>query len=170
MSLHLSQRIWHSKSISVCRVGSGQDTTVATGKSLLATIAEKFSLFVYNAGIKLFAAKGNVEVQAQSDSINLTAQKDINMQAVSGKITEVASDEITFSSGGAYIRLKGGNIELHAPGTIDVKGVQQLFDGPAGMSATLSRLPNALPVMPEGICVECMLRNLKRGIPLVDVT
>ena len=162
-STHLAQQEHLSLS-------SGQDTTVATGKSLLATIAEKFSLFVYNAGIKLCAAKGDIDVQAQSDNINVTAKKDINMQAASGKITEVASEEITFSSGGAYIRLKGGNIELHAPGTIDVKGAQQLFDGPAGMSNALSRLPNGLPVMPEGICVDCMLRNLKRGIPLVDVT
>ena len=162
-STHLAQQEHLSLS-------SGQDTTVATGKSLLATVAEKFSLFVYNAGIKLFSAKGNIDVQAQSDNINVTAKKDINLQAVSGKITEVASDEITFSSGGAYIRLKGGNIELHAPGIIDIKGAQHRFDGPAGMSGTLSRLPNALPVMPEKICVECMLRNLKRGIPLVDVT
>lgn len=162
-STHISQEEHLSLS-------SGQDTTIATGKSLLATITEKLSLFVYNAGIKLFAAKGNIDVQAQSDSINLTAKQDINVQAANGKITEVASDEITFSSGGAYIRLKGGNIELHAPGAIDVKGAQQLFDGPAGMNGVLSRLPNALPVMPEGICVECMLSNLKRGIPLVDVT
>lgn len=151
-------------------LSSGQDTTIATGKSLLATITEKLSLFVYNAGIKLFAAKGNIDVQAQSDSINLTAKQDVNVQAVGGKISEVASEEITLSSGGAYIRLAGGNIELHAPGSIDVKGVQHLFDGPAGMSMSLSQLPNSMPVMPEGICVQCMLRNLKRGIPFVDVT
>ena len=151
-------------------LSSGQDTTIATGKSLLATISEKLSLFVYNAGIKLFAAKGNIDVQAQSDSINLTAKQDVNVQATGGKISEVASEEITLSSGGAYIRLAGGNIELHAPGSIDVKGAQHLFDGPAGMSMPLSQLPTSMPVMPEGICVECMLRNLKRGIPLVDIT
>lgn len=162
-STHVAQEEYLSLS-------SGKDTIIATGKSLLATITEKLSFFVYNAGIKLFAAKGNIDVQAQSDSINLTAKQDINLQATNGKIMEVASDEITFASGGAYIRLKGGNIELHAPGTLDVKGAQQVFDGPAGMDNVFSRLPNALPVMPEGICVECMLRNLKRGIPLVDIT
>ena len=54
-------------------LSSGQDTNVAVGKSLLASVAEKISLFAYNAGIKLFAAKGKVEVQAQSGDLDLIA-------------------------------------------------------------------------------------------------
>jgi type VI secretion system secreted protein VgrG len=37
------------------------------------------------------------------------------------------------TSGGAYIRLKDGNIEIHAPGVIDVKGAKRLFNGPTRM-------------------------------------
>ncbi|QLD47859.1 DUF2345 domain-containing protein, partial [Paraburkholderia fungorum] len=32
--------------------------------------------------------------------------------------------------GGAYIRIKDGNIEIHAPGKIDIKGAQHAFSGP----------------------------------------
>ncbi|MCK0746842.1 DUF2345 domain-containing protein, partial [Chromohalobacter nigrandesensis] len=56
-STHLAQ----GKSLSV---SSGEDVNIATGKSLVASISEKLSLFVYRAGIKLFAAKGKVEMQA----------------------------------------------------------------------------------------------------------
>lgn len=56
-------------------VVSGQSTHIAAGKSLLASVAERISLFAQNAGMKLFAAKGKVEIQAQSDNIEVTAQK-----------------------------------------------------------------------------------------------
>jgi type VI secretion system secreted protein VgrG len=42
----------------------------------------------------------------------------------------VAKKELLLTSGGAYIRLKDGNIEIHGPGTIDVKGAQHGFSGP----------------------------------------
>jgi type VI secretion system secreted protein VgrG len=47
-------------------VSSGLDTNIAVGRSLLASVAEKVSLFSANAGIKLFAAKGKVQVQARA--------------------------------------------------------------------------------------------------------
>ena len=49
------------------------------------------------------------------------------------------------SSGGAYIRIKGGNIEVHAPGTISVKGAQHAFSGPATQRPTLPELPTSEP-------------------------
>ena len=123
---------------------SGQSTHVATGKSLLASVGEKLSLFVQNAGMKLFAAKGKVEVQAQSDNIELTAQKAVKIVSTTDSI-EIASDQgILLTSGGAYIRIAGGNIEVHAPGTVDVKGAQRLFNGPASMGYPLpSTRPDA---------------------------
>ncbi|WP_155636659.1 DUF2345 domain-containing protein, partial [Burkholderia multivorans] len=56
-------------------VASGQSVHVAAGKSLIASIGQKLSLFVQNAGMKLFAGKGKVEIQAQSDNVEVTAQK-----------------------------------------------------------------------------------------------
>ena len=54
---------------------SGQSTHIAAGASLLASVKETISLFVQNAGMKLFAAKGKVEVQSHADNIEVTAQK-----------------------------------------------------------------------------------------------
>ncbi|BBG31052.1 type VI secretion system Vgr family protein [Zymobacter palmae] len=124
---------------------SGQDTTIATGKSLLASITEKLSVFVYNAGIKLFAGKGKVEIQAQSDELALTAQKDVHVSSTQGKVEVAATDEILLSCGGGYIRIKGGNIEIHAPGTISVKGAQHAFSGSTSQSPTLPELPTSEP-------------------------
>ncbi|WP_157956724.1 DUF2345 domain-containing protein, partial [Salinicola halimionae] len=144
-STHLAQ----GKSLSV---SSGEDVNIATGKSLVASISEKLSLFVYRAGIKLFAAKGKVEVQAQSDEMELTAQKDVKITSTEGRVEINAANGILLTSGGGYIRIEGGNIDVHGPGAIDIKGAQHSFGGPASMDV-------AMPELPEGEDVLCPIKN-----------
>ncbi|WP_109478715.1 type VI secretion system Vgr family protein [Paraburkholderia sp. C35] len=124
---------------------SGESTHIAAGKSLLASVGEKISLFVQNAGMKLFAAKGKVEIKAQSDNVELTAQKTLRLLSATETIEAAADQEILLTSGGAYIRIKGGNIEIHAPGMIDIKGAQHSFNGPASQGYPL---PSARPDQP----------------------
>ncbi|MBU6487710.1 MAG: type VI secretion system tip protein VgrG, partial [Burkholderiales bacterium] len=112
---------------------SGASTHIASGKSLIASIGEKLSLFVQNAGMKLFAGKGKVEVQAHTDGIELTAHKGVKVISITDAVKLAAQREILLASGGAYIRIKDGNIEMHAPGTVDVKGARRLFNGPTRM-------------------------------------
>ena len=121
---------------------SGASTHIASGKSLIASIGEKLSLFVQNAGMKLFAAKGKVEVQAHSDGIELTAHKGVKVISITEAVEMAAKKEILLTSGGAYVRIKDGNIEIHAPGTIDVKGAKRMFAGPTSGSYPLPLLPN----------------------------
>ncbi|RDU97494.1 DUF2345 domain-containing protein, partial [Trinickia dinghuensis] len=90
------------------------------------------------AGMKLFAAKGKVEIQAQSDNIELTAQKKVTVISATDLVTAAAKKQILLTSGGAYILIADGNIEIHAPGKIDVKGATHDFSGPA-------RLDTAFP-------------------------
>ncbi|MGQ7249265.1 type VI secretion system tip protein TssI/VgrG [Halomonas sp. V046] len=137
-STHLAQ----GRSLSIT---SGKDINLASGKSLVGTFAEKLSLFVQRAGIKLFAAQGKVEIQAQSDEMALTAEKDVTITSTERKIDVAAAEEILLVCAGAYIRLKGGNIELHAPGKIDVKGALHSFGGPTSISRTLPNLPVTEP-------------------------
>ncbi|WP_321890249.1 type VI secretion system Vgr family protein [Paraburkholderia bannensis] len=120
---------------------SGQGTFIASGKSLVASVAEKISLFVQNAGMKWFAAKGKIEIQAHSDNIELTAQKTLKVLSATENIEAAAKQEILLTSGGAYIRIKDGNIEIHAPGKIDIKGAQHSFAGPTSLSTSSPSLP-----------------------------
>lgn len=125
-----TQKSVHVASDAQTNLVSGQNTHIATGKSLIASVVEKLSLFVQNSGMKLFAAKGKVEIQAQSDNIEITAQKTLKLLSATDTIEAAAKQEILLTSGGAYIRLSGGKIEIHAPGKIDIKGSQHAFSGP----------------------------------------
>ncbi|MCE3027506.1 type VI secretion system Vgr family protein [Salinicola sp. DM10] len=156
-STHLAQ----GRSLSV---SSGEDVNVATGKSLVASISEKLSLFVQKAGIKLFAARGKVDIQAQSDNLEATARRDLGVTSTEDKIDFAAAKEILLVSGGAYVRIKGGDIELHAPGKVTVKGATKNFGGPASLNATP-------PELPEGEDVLCPQKNGqadKTGGPVVE--
>jgi type VI secretion system secreted protein VgrG len=138
-----TQRSVHLGADEHVNVVSGQSTHIAAGKSLLASVAERISLFAQNAGMKLFAAKGKVEIQAQSDNIEVTAQKTVKVLSATEKVEVAASQGILLTSGGAYIRIQGGNIEIHAPGKIDIKGAQHAFAGPTSA-------PYDLPSLPKG--------------------
>ncbi|MFK3922290.1 DUF2345 domain-containing protein, partial [Pseudomonas fulva] len=122
-------------------VSTGEDVSIASGKSLLASVVQSISLFAQNAGAKLFAAKGKVELEAQSDAMELTALQNIKLTSLEQLIEMSAQKEILLTSGGAYIRIKGSNIEVHAPGTIDIKGAKKTLDGPASMEHSFKELP-----------------------------
>ncbi|MDB6141990.1 MAG: Rhs element Vgr protein [Pseudomonas sp.] len=149
-------------------VSTGEDINLASGKSLLASVAQRISLFAQNAGIKLFAAKGKVEIQAQSDDMELTAQKAIRITSTADCVEVAAQNGILLTSGGAYIRIKDGNIEIHAPGTIDVKGAKKVLSGPTSMSRTFNEMPKTDFADPY------IIRKQSTGIPMpnaeVEVT
>ncbi|PRY06121.1 type VI secretion system Vgr family protein [Paraburkholderia sp. BL25I1N1] len=140
-----TQQSVHIASDAQTNLVSGQSTHIATGKSLIASVTQKLSLFVQNAGMKLFAAKGKVEIQAHNDNIELTAQKSVKLVSATEQIQAIAKGEILLISGGAYIRIKDGNIEIHAPGKIDVKGAQHSFNGPTRIDEKFPSWTDSVP-------------------------
>ncbi|MBY4831380.1 type VI secretion system Vgr family protein [Burkholderia dolosa] len=140
-----SQQSVHLASEQQTNIVSGQSTFITSGKSLIAGIRDRISLFAQNAGMKLFAGKGKVEVQAHADNVELTAQKTVKILSATEKTEIAAAREVLLTSGGAYIRIGNGNIEIHAPGRVDVKGSQHSFASPARLSYPLPDLPQSSP-------------------------
>src|SRR5471030_2288305 len=131
-------------------VVSGQSTHFTTGKSLIASVTEKISLFVQNAGIELFAAKGAVEIQVQSDEMKLTALKDLTIASSSGKLILTAEKEVWIGAGGSYIKIGPGLIENGTDGQILEKCASWDKPGAASM-----RVPSPLSSVEKG----CSWRN-----------
>ncbi|WP_175873786.1 type VI secretion system Vgr family protein [Burkholderia sp. BCC0397] len=136
-----SQQSVHLASDRQTNIVSGESTFITSGKSLIAAVTEKISLFVQNAGMKLFSAKGRIEIQAHMDDIELTAQKTVKVLSATESVEIAAKQEILLTSGGAYIRMGNGNIEIHAPGKIDFKGGAHNFSGPTQAHYPLPYLP-----------------------------
>ncbi|SCK08599.1 type VI secretion system Vgr family protein [Vogesella sp. LIG4] len=115
-----------------------RDLNQTSGRRWLHNVGQHISLFV--AGVKdrvtlkLIAAKGKVQLQAQSDAMELTADKDVAISSLSASQLFNGKKEVLLTCGGAYIRIKDGKIELHAPGKVSFKGASHDWSGPASTS------------------------------------
>ncbi|WP_434628639.1 type VI secretion system Vgr family protein [Chromobacterium sp. CV08] len=135
-----------------------RDANHVTGRRWIHNVGKSISLFVSGVAdkvaMKLIAAKGKVQIQAQSDAMELTADKDVTITSGKARITVAAKDEILLTSGGGYIRLKGGNIEVHCPGTVSIKGASHDLSGPDRMNIAHPAFPQSLPKMPFTVQVD----------------
>ena len=116
---------------------SQRDTIQSTLRRWAHNVGKKASLFVHGiAGkfnLKLITAKGHAMLWAQSGDVEVTGEQNVQLAASKQKLTALAGEELLIACGGAYIRLKGGKIDIHAPGQVDVKTAGLNISGPAGM-------------------------------------
>lgn len=109
---------------------SGGHTDFSALKRFTVAAGERVSLFAQKLGIKMFAGKGKVEIQAQGDEMTLDALKDIRISSSEGKLIISAKKEIVLTSGGGYIRIADGTVECAAPDKIIERGaVWQKYGG-----------------------------------------
>ncbi|HGX4467663.1 TPA: DUF2345 domain-containing protein [Escherichia coli] len=109
---------------------SGKNSDFSVLKKFTIAAGETVSLFAQKLGIKIFAGKGKVEIQAQGDEMLLDALKDIRISSSEGRILISAKNEIILTSGGGYIRIGDGTVECAAPDKIIERGaVWQKFSG-----------------------------------------
>ncbi|MDN0083414.1 type VI secretion system Vgr family protein [Crenobacter sp. SG2305] len=124
-----------------------RDTNQTSGRRWIHNVGQHLSLFVAGVkdaiSLKLIAAKGKVQVQAQSDSVEVTADKDVNLTAIKGQQLFNGKKEILLTCGGAYVRIKDGKIELHAPGKISFKGGSHDWSGGTSSVFEFPLLPGA---------------------------
>lgn len=110
---------------------SGKNTDFSVLKAFTVAAGEIISLFAQKMGIKVFAAKGKVEIQAQGDEMALDALKDVRISSSEGKVIIRAEQDILLvGSGGAYLRIGNGEVESGAPDKIIQRAaVWQKFGG-----------------------------------------
>ncbi|EHM2955281.1 type VI secretion system tip protein VgrG [Escherichia coli] len=109
---------------------SGKNSDFSVLKKFTVAAGETVSLFAQKLGIKIFAGKGKVEIQAQGDEMLIDALKDIRISSSEGRILISAKNEIILTSGGGYIRIGDGTVECAAPDKIIERGaVWQKFSG-----------------------------------------
>uniref|UniRef100_UPI001300BBAD DUF2345 domain-containing protein n=1 Tax=Photorhabdus sp. CRCIA-P01 TaxID=2019570 RepID=UPI001300BBAD len=112
------------------------------------------SLFAEKLGIKLFASKGRVEIQAQGDAMGLEALKDITVSSHEGKVIISAKEEILLACGGGYIRIGKGQVESGAPDHIIQRGaVWQKFGGQSFNQMASQRETTDFSITPQVLWV-----------------
>jgi type VI secretion system secreted protein VgrG len=124
-------------------ISTGKDTSFATSsgfnvsalKNIALAAAEAVSVFAQRAGMRLFAMRGKVEIQAQSDAMELVSQLDMKLTSAAGTLTANAANGIVLSGGGsAYIKVHGDNVEIGGAGDLIIKVPDMEKQGPGSLS------------------------------------
>ncbi|WP_075643578.1 type VI secretion system Vgr family protein [Paraburkholderia ginsengiterrae] len=140
---------------------AGGNADIGVMNRLTVAAGERVSLFAQKLGMKLFAAKGKVEIQAQRDEMALAALKDVTIISTDGKLVLTAAREVWIGAGGSYIRINGERIENGTPGDILEKGA--FWEKQS--AATEKR---AMPVLGQRpICLECLLNAALHASPFL---
>ncbi|WP_267939951.1 type VI secretion system Vgr family protein [Paraburkholderia sp. HD33-4] len=119
--------------------GAMKDVRVAAGNAL--------SLFAQTGGVKLIAGTQDLIAQAQDGQLALSSSKDVTMSSINGKTTIASKQALTLTSGGAYIKIDNGSIELGCPGDITLKSGNFHWEGPANLPEASFPWPGQIPAM-----------------------
>ncbi|MCI1005925.1 type VI secretion system Vgr family protein [Herbaspirillum sp. C7C8] len=93
---------------------------------------------VQDAGMALHAASGKVIVQSQAGKTLMTAAKQVTVASVGQDVQITGKQHVQFSAQGAWLKLEGGNIEVHGPGAMEFKASAKELTGPASSTSSLT--------------------------------
>jgi type VI secretion system secreted protein VgrG len=121
---------------------SQKNTDISALKRFTVAAGEAVSMLARKAGMKLFAAKGKVEIQAQDDALDAIAKKDVTVTSTEGRVEITAAKDVVLKNlDGSFIKLQGKNIILGCGGNILLKCANVQKMGPATVSSPPHEFP-----------------------------
>ncbi|MGU7770652.1 type VI secretion system Vgr family protein [Burkholderia sp. MR1-5-21] len=124
-------------------VTAGQHADVSVVKRFTVAAGELISLCAHKLGLKIFAAKGKVEIAAHTDAMELTASKQLRLASADEDVLVIARKKIVLASGGAALKIEDGTFEFIGPGAFKIKASQFVFQGPGNANSPLPSLPKS---------------------------
>ncbi|WP_066742144.1 type VI secretion system Vgr family protein [Cupriavidus sp. D384] len=145
----------HIRSGGHAALTAGQHISMTTGGGLFANVRKAWRVFVYEAGIRLMAASGDIDIRALKDSINLLAKLKITLK---GKRIEISAEEELRLAGGGSAIVLNGDINEYTPGGHTIHAARKA-----------KSVPRSMPVEFEtkSVCVECLLKAAKSNAALL---
>ena len=122
---------------------AGGNADIGVIKRFTVAAGEAVSLYAQRLGMKLFAAKGKVEIQAQSDEMRLLADKNMTITSVNGRVTIEAKEELLLKCGGSYFRMSSTGIEDGTRGDRTFRSASFGRQGPASLGESMNAWTHA---------------------------
>ncbi|MCL6242341.1 type VI secretion system Vgr family protein [Acinetobacter amyesii] len=120
---------------------AGDSINFSTQKNWIAQAQNKLSLFAAQGGIKAVAAQSKVEIQAQSDALDILAKMGIRISSTDDKVVISSPKEVQITGGSSQITLNGLGIFPKTSGEFLVNAGQHIFQGGASASSQSSLPP-----------------------------
>lgn len=110
-------------------------------KNIIGHAQDKISLFAAQKGLRAYAAKGKLELQAQDDAIEAIARKVIKIISTEDKIELSSAKEIDIKAGGSQLIVNGNGVFIKTGGKFESKAGQHIFLGGENISIPKYDLP-----------------------------
>ena len=129
----VTQNETHQYSMKQHTISTGEDLNVTVAKSWLGSIMNKLSFFVYQ-GIKIFSGKGKVQIQAQTNELELLAQKVAQLISTQDWVEVVGKKGVFIKGGNSYIKISSEGIEHGTTGQFVAYASNHSLVGPRSVS------------------------------------
>src|SRR5690606_22571038 len=121
---------------------AGDSINLSSQKSLIAHAQSKISLFAAQEGLRAYAGKGKVEIQAQGDGADLIARKGIQIISTEDTVEIKASKKIVLTAGGSQIEISSAGVLPTTAGKFEVKAGQHKFVSGGKINFDVPYLPS----------------------------
>jgi type VI secretion system secreted protein VgrG len=119
---------------------SGKDSNLTVGQHLRMRIGQTLSIFVQYLGMKLIAAAGKIQIQAQSDEVEIGAAKKLHLWSLEEIVLE--APKITLRAQAAGTTWSTGML-TQTTGDYVVHASNHTYLGPASVAAQLPGMPSS---------------------------
>ncbi|EIZ9487756.1 type VI secretion system tip protein VgrG [Cronobacter sakazakii] len=110
-------------------INAGQHLDVGAMKNLSVTVEKALGLFAHKDGAKVVANQGEVEIQAQHNTMSLFARDRFTITSNEDEIVISTPETLTLNGGGSYLKLSKSGIEHGSQGDMLMKVVTYLVTG-----------------------------------------
>ncbi|PWV27537.1 type VI secretion system tip protein VgrG [Cronobacter sakazakii] len=110
-------------------INAGQHLDVGAMKNLSVTVEKALGLFAHKDGAKVVANQGEVEIQAQHNTMSLFALDRFTITSNEDEIVISTPETLTLNGGGSYLKLSKSGIEHGSQGDMLMKVATYLVTG-----------------------------------------
>ena len=110
-------------------INAGQHLDIGAMKNLSVTVEKALGMFVHKEGAKLVANQGNIEIQAQHNTMALLAKQQVTITSCEDGISISTPETLTLNGGGSYMKLSKNGIEHGSEGMMVMKVANYLIPG-----------------------------------------
>lgn len=110
-------------------INAGQHLDVGAMKNLSVSVEKALGLFVHKDGARVVANQGDIEIQAQHNTLSLLAKQKTTITSKDGEIIISTPETLTLNGGGSYMKLNKNGIEHGSEGMMIMKVTNYLVTG-----------------------------------------
>ncbi|WP_430999762.1 type VI secretion system Vgr family protein [Klebsiella pneumoniae] len=110
-------------------INAGQHLDIGAMKNVSVTVEKALGMFVHEDGAKLVANQGDIDIQAQHNTMALLAKQQVTITSCEDGITISTPETLTLNGCGSYLKLSKNGIEHGSEGMMVMKVASYLVPG-----------------------------------------